>query len=130
MKSMRQKSMLVVYCCLLSLCVIGSLALTRGNGPSAVGSSGTGPINSNAIAISADDQFIWVVNQDVNAVTVLYVAGDAYQLVAQIPVGNEPRTLALTPNYAFVANMVDGTVSVIYTAAYAVVATIPVGTEP
>lgn len=128
MKSMLQKFKLVVLFCLSVVCVLGSLALTKGNGPSANGSPG--PTNSSAIAISANDQFIWVVNQDVNAVTVFSVAGDVYKLVASIPVGNEPRTIALTPYYAFVANMVDGTVSVIDTAAYTAVATIPVGSEP
>ncbi len=130
MKSVLRKWNLAVLCCLSLVCVVGSLALTRANAPSADGSSGFSPTNSSTIAISADDQFIWIVNQDVNAVSVIRVAGDAYELVAQIPVGNEPRTIALTPNYAFVANMVDGTVSVISTTTYGVVNTIPVGTEP
>ncbi len=128
MKAKTQKFKIIVFCC-SSFFVIGSLALTRGDSWSANGSFGGAP-NSSAIAISADDQFVWVVNQDVNAVTVLSVAGDVYQVVAQIPVGNEPRTLALTPYYAFVTNMVDGTVSVIDTASYLVVGTIAVGTEP
>src|SRR5262249_2676991 len=86
----------------------------------------TGATNSSTIALSPDEQTLWIVNQDVNAVTVYYVAGDAFQLLAVVPVGNEPRTLALTPDFAFVTNMVDGTVSVISTLSFQVVSTVTV----
>jgi len=130
MKSMLEKWKLVVFCGLSLFFVGGSLSVTRGPGPAEQRSSSAGPTNSSAIAISANDQFIWAVNQDVNAVSVFGVANDVYQYVAQIPVGNEPRTVALTPNYAFVSNMVDDTVSVISTDTYSVVDTILVGAEP
>lgn len=88
--------------------------------------NGGGPrsTNSSTIALCADDQYLWVVNQDVNTVTVFNVANDAYKRVAEIPVGREPRTVALTPDYAFVTNMLDANVSVISTSTYEVLATI------
>src|SRR5262249_4635602 len=52
--------------------------------------------------------------------------------VAEIPVGLEPRCVAVTPDdrFAFVTNGIAGTVSVVNLARRMVVKTIPVGTEP
>ena len=56
-----------------------------------------------------------MVNRDNNSVSVIKVAGDINMKIAEIPVGKEPRCLAITPDdkKVFVTNMVDGTVSVI-----------------
>jgi len=109
--------------------VLGSLGLFFASATSAMAQF-TGGTSSSTIALSPDEQTLWIVNQDVNTAIVYYVAGDAFQLLAVIPVGKEPRTLALTPDYAFVTNMVDGTVSVISTLSYQVVSTVTVGVEP
>ena len=122
-----------VFYGLLLACAAGSLALTRSNDPRGHGAlSGVapGPASSRAIALSDDGQYLWVVNTDGDSVSVFDVRDDAHQLIAQIPVGREPRTVALTSDYAFVASMVDGSVSVISTATYEVLSTTPVGTEP
>ncbi len=88
--------------------------------------------NSSPIAISATGDFLWVVNQDNNSVSVIDVRNDSLKRVAEIAVGQEPRTVALTPDgrFALVTNMVDGTVSVIDASAMTVTFTIPVGVEP
>jgi YVTN family beta-propeller protein len=95
-----------------------------------------GPTSSQPLALSADDSLLLVANPDNNTVT-LFDAKNGNARLAEIPVGKEPNGVALSPDgsRAYVANTVDGTVSVLsinrntpgyYTSA----ATIPVGTEP
>src|SRR5262245_53530038 len=77
----------------------------RGQGPLV-------PTNSGPVAITSDDQFVWVVNPKNNSVTVHRVGGDANVKVAEVPVGGEPRCVSITPNNAkaYVTNMISGTV--------------------
>lgn len=77
-------------------------------------------------------EFLWVVNQDNDSVSVIDVRNDQFVRVEEIAVGREPRTIALTPNnlYAIVTNMVDGTASIIDTATRSVIYTVPVSVEP
>lgn len=88
--------------------------------------------NSSPIAITSDDRFVWVVNPDNDSVSVFDVSGDANQKVAEIPVGDEPRFLAIARNdhRVFVSNSRDGTVSVINAKSKKVQRTTSVGTEP
>ena len=88
--------------------------------------------NSGPIAITRDDKFVWAVNRDNNSVSVFRVAGDANFRIKEIPVGNEPRCVAITPDdkKVFVTNMVDGTVSVIDQKKRKLIGKIKVGTEP
>jgi YVTN family beta-propeller protein len=85
---------------------------------------------------TSDDRFVWVVNRDNNSVSVIKVEGDVNKKIAEIPVGKEPRCVAITPDdkKVFVTNMVDGTVSVIDAEEAAKpwcrAKTIRVGTEP
>ena len=57
---------------------------------------------------------------------------DAFTVVAEIPVGTEPRGLAMTPNGTklFVANHTAGTVSIIDPGTRSVLGSIPVGGHP
>ena len=72
------------------------------------------PTYSSPIAISRDDRLIWVVNPGDDSVSV--IRPDNYTRLAKIPVGDEPQSLALTPDgqYAYVANAKDSSVSVIH----------------
>ena len=96
----------------------------------------TGATSSQPLALSADDSLLLVANPDNNSVSLFDLKnGDAR--LAEIPVGKEPNGVALSPDgsRAYVANTVDGTVSVLNisrtsSAAYALLATIPVGAEP
>ena len=90
------------------------------------------PTQSSPIAITSDDQFVWVVNPQNNSVTVHRVAGDANTKLAEIRVGVDPQCVAITPTNAkvYVTNMVSGTVSVIDTATLRQTQLIQVGTEP
>src|SRR5215510_9770117 len=96
----------------------------------------TGATSSQPLALSADDSLLLVANPDNNTVT-LFDAKNGNARLAEIPVGKEPNGVALSPDgaRAYVANTVDGTISVLninrsapgyYTSA----ATIQVGTEP
>jgi YVTN family beta-propeller protein len=96
-----------------------------------------GPTSSQPLALSADGALLAVVNPDNDSVTFFNVGGGATTKLGEIPVGDEPNGVALSPNgsRAFVANTVSGTVSVLsVNASGGPVATllqqIPVGTEP
>src|SRR5262245_42519782 len=99
--------------------------VVRGQGPLL-------PTNSSPVAITSDDQFVWVVNPKNNSVTVHRVGGDLNVKLAEIPVGAEPRCVAITPNNAkaYVTNMIAGTVSVINTTTLSQTRIIRVGAEP
>jgi YVTN family beta-propeller protein len=75
--------------------------------------SATQPTHSSPIAISADDRLVWSVNPDLNTVSVIRT--DIGQRIARIPVGKDPRSVALSPDgrHAYVANAADNTVSII-----------------
>ena len=74
---------------------------------------------SSSIALTGDDTRAVVVNRQKASVSVIRVrntdGSDASQLLAEIPVGKEPRFVAIAPNdrRAYVTNAVDGTMSVI-----------------
>ena len=95
-----------------------------------------GPTSSQPLALSADDSLLLVANPDNNSVTFFDVKNGNTKL-AEITVGKEPNGVALSPDgaRAYVANTIDGTVSVLSinraTGSYGnVLATVPVGTEP
>ncbi len=95
----------------------------------------SGPINSQPIALSADDSLLAVCNPDNNTVSFFDVRGDANRKLGEIAVGTEPNGVALTPDgtRAYVANTVSGTVSVISVnrgGRARVLTNIVVGTEP
>jgi len=94
---------------------------------------------SSSIALTSDDTRAVVVNRQKSTVSVIRVrdsaGADVAQTLAEIPVGKEPRFVALSPNNgrAYVTNAVDGTLSTIdLTAATPAVlgAAIDVGVEP
>ena len=94
---------------------------------------------SSSIALTSDDTRAVVVNRQKASVSVIRVrdanGADASQLLAEVPVGKEPRFVAISPNNsrAYVTNAVDGTMSIIdLTAATPVALANPVnvGVEP
>jgi uncharacterized protein (TIGR03437 family) len=99
---------------------------------SAASATGGGPYSSQPLALSWDDSQLAVVNPDVNTVTLFSIGSDQNSKVAEIPTGKEPTGIAFSPDGTrlYVANRVDGTVSVISLGAQGYTTTIPVGTEP
>jgi YVTN family beta-propeller protein len=96
----------------------------------------TGPTSSQPLALTANDAFLVVANEDNNSVTFFEVTGGATKKLAEVPVGVEPSSVAFLPDgrKAYAANTVSGTVSVIafndVTRVATVVKSIQVGTEP
>src|SRR5687768_345758 len=71
------------------------------------------PTYSSPIAISANDQLIWVVNPSDDSVSV--IRPDNNTRIAKITVGDEPQSITLTPDNlcAFVANAAGNSISII-----------------
>jgi len=88
--------------------------------------------HSTALALTSDNALVWSVNPDNDSVSLLEVANDRNRKLAEVPVGKEPRCVAIAPDdkKLYVTNAVSGTVSVIDSDRRAVVKTIAVGTEP
>lgn len=85
---------------------------------------------SNTIAFGNDRQTMVAANMINNSVTILIPQFN--RVVTEIPVGLDPRSVAITPDgtRALVANHGDGTLSVIDLTNRTVLATIPVGVLP
>jgi YVTN family beta-propeller protein len=71
------------------------------------------PTHSSRIALSLGDKLLWVVNPGDDSVSALRT--DTYAVLAKIPVGREPRGVALTPDnqFVYVANALGDSVTVI-----------------
>src|SRR5215510_7366668 len=94
------------------------------------------PTRSTTIALTSDETRVVVVNREANSVSVIRVknanGNDISKKLAEIPVGEEPRCVAVSPNdrFAFVTNAIGATVSVVSLVQNRVVKEIKVGTEP
>jgi YVTN family beta-propeller protein len=82
-------------------------------GTPAQSASFSAPTYSSPISLSRDGRYLWVVNPDLDTVSVIRTASNS--VVATIRVGDEPQSVALDPNnrYAFVANAASSSVTVI-----------------
>jgi YVTN family beta-propeller protein len=105
---------------------------TQAVAPPTGGAIARNPSSSSPIAISEDDSLLAVVNNLDDSVSIINVAADANTKVAQIEVGDEPRTVAISPDkqWAYVTNQGSGTVSVINLATNQKEKDVPVGIEP
>ncbi len=72
------------------------------------------PTSSSPVAISLNDRLIFAVSPSDDSVAV--IRPDTNARITSIPVGDQPESIALTPDgqYAYVANAAGGTVSVIH----------------
>lgn len=88
--------------------------------------------HSSPLALTSDGVYVWSVNPASNSVSVLDVGADRNRKVAEIPVGKEPRCVAITPDNrkVYVTNAVSGNVYVLDGATYGLRKIIAVGTEP
>ncbi len=113
------------------LCALAALlALDR---PDAAQAQSWTPRQSSPIALSNDDYFLVNVNPEANTVTVYetYSAAAPTKL-AEIAVGREPSSVAIHPAWysAYVANTLDGTITVVDPTTLTVLSTFAVGAEP
>jgi YVTN family beta-propeller protein len=95
------------------------------------------PTRSTTIALTPDERRLVVVNREANSVSLIRVknanGADVSNKIAEIPVGEEPRCVAIHPDgvAAYVTNAVSGTVSVVNLNQHTVVGKpLNVGTEP
>src|SRR6059036_3817676 len=96
------------------------------------------PTRSSTIRFTRNDKLVVAVNREANSLAVLQVRKgerDAFVKLAEVPVGIDPRFVAVDPagKAAFVTNGASGTVTVVALAGddrFTVLAEIPVGNEP
>ncbi|MBV8337420.1 MAG: beta-propeller fold lactonase family protein [Alphaproteobacteria bacterium] len=94
------------------------------------------PGRSTSIALTSDETRVVVVNRLANSVSIIQVKDkdgkDVSDKIAEIPVGEEPRCVAVHPSNraAYVTNAISGTVSVVDLNRHTQVAELSVGTEP
>jgi YVTN family beta-propeller protein len=100
--------------------------------PGVQGSSGSGAVkrSSSAIAITSDGHLVLAINPDSDSLSLVDTSSAA--LVAELPVGIDPRTVAVDDAgaHAYVVNWGSDSLSVVDLPARAVVAEIPVGDRP
>ncbi|MBC7877876.1 MAG: beta-propeller fold lactonase family protein [Anaerolineales bacterium] len=137
MNRFRLIGIVIVLILLLIVSACGGSPPTPTGEETAVAPSGTAQIAKNSsssspIAISDDDALLVVVNNLNDSITVINVAGDANAKIAEITVGDEPRSVVLTPDKqrAYITNQASATVSVIDLTTNQKTQDIPVGVEP
>jgi YVTN family beta-propeller protein len=108
-----------------------------GGNPPPAGARFAGPTSSQPLALTADNAYLVVANEDNDSVTFFDLRNDANRKLAEVPVQSEPSGVAFLPDgsKAYAANAVSGTVSVIPVNTAAGTAGAPsrhidVGTEP
>src|SRR5215469_16081284 len=117
----------------LLITVVVLLAALTAAGPKKADAA---PGRSTTIALTSDETRVVVVNHDTNSLSIIQVrnkhGNDVSNKIAEIPVGEEPRCVAVRPDdrFAFVTNAISATVSVVNLARNTVVKEIKVGTEP
>src|SRR5262249_62355070 len=100
------------------------------------GVAASAPTRSTTIALTSDERNLVVVNREANSISVIRVKNNSGQdvgnKIAEIPVGEEPRCVAVHPSdrAAYVTNAISGTISVVNLNQRRVVAELDVGTEP
>jgi YVTN family beta-propeller protein len=101
-----------------------------------MGPADAAPGRSTTIALTSDKARVVVVNREANSLSIIKVknanGNDVSNKLAEIPVGEEPRCVAVSPDdrFAFVTNGISATVSVVNLVRNRVVKEIKVGTEP
>ena len=93
--------------------------LTAALGVTAPKKADAAPTRSTTIALTSDERRVVVVNREANSVSIIRVKNangkDVSNKIAEIPVGEEPRCVAIHPSdrAAYVTNAISGTVSVV-----------------
>jgi YVTN family beta-propeller protein len=119
-----------------ALLIALAAVLTASLGVMAPKKADAAPTRSTTNTLTSDEQRIVVVNREVNSVSIIKVKNangkDVSNKIAEIPVGEEPRCVAIHPSdrAAYVTNAISGTISVVNLNQHTVVSELVVGTEP
>jgi YVTN family beta-propeller protein len=131
------RGLLTAFCGSATLALAMAGVLTAALGVTAPKKAGAAPTHSTTIALTSDEQRLVVVNREANSISIIRVKNangkDVADKIDEIPVGEEPRCVAIHPSdrAAYVTNAISGTVSVVNLNQRRVVAEIPnVGSEP
>ena len=87
-------------------------------------------VSSSPVAVSPDGRFVAAVNPDSDSITL--INADTLEVLAEIPVGNDPRSISITPDskQAVVTNHGSALISVVDFDTYEEIAQYPVGYMP
>ncbi|MCU0497112.1 MAG: hypothetical protein MUF87_07160 [Anaerolineae bacterium] len=126
---MRLNAVYVVF--VLLILALVSLALAQATPLYALPSADTRLVTSNSIAITSNARFAIAANMLNNTVSIVELGGQN-QVRAELPVGRDPRTVALVPDESQVlaVSRGDGTIAVINMVEQVVTATYPIGILP
>jgi YVTN family beta-propeller protein len=119
-----------------ALLIAVAVVLTVSLGMMAPKKADAAPTRSTTIALTSDETRLVVVNREANSVSIIRVknanGNDVSDKIAEIPVGEEPRCVAIHPSdrAAYVTNAISGTISVVDLNQGTLVAEVKVGTEP
>ncbi len=130
MHPLRLRASIVLFLMLVLALSSEPKTFSEGKPASNKGAEVTTKRASSAIALSATADTLIAVNPDSNSVSL--IALSEKEVVAEIQVGLDPRTVSVDDNgnYAFVANRGSDTVSVIGLGCKCQLAQIPVGAQP
>lgn len=108
--SLHGRKAIALACSLLLLAIIVASA-----NAARIRSTATGPCQSTPITLTPDGQRLLNVNSDADTVTIFDVTTNTPVKLSEIPVGMDPRSVAVHPtgSTAYVANALSNTVSVI-----------------
>ena len=123
---------MVIVAAVLAVLLFGgctSLSLFS-NQPSAHHRPAGNSVSSSAVAVTPDGRLVAAVNPDSNSITL--VDATTLAVLAEIPVGNNPRSLSFTPDSqkALVTNYASATISVVDLSEPAETAQYRVGSMP
>jgi YVTN family beta-propeller protein len=113
---------------LLSLLTIGALGVWLLVAPDAPPQPVAVPAPSRGLAFAANGTLLVVVNPDSDSVSLVDTAGQ--QVLAEVPVGDDPRAVAADDRLAYVVSQGNDSLSVIDLVTATVVATAPAGHRP
>jgi len=130
--SRKLKNLSMATLILAPLLLVASGTAVIGFSTARAGSTPALPTQSSPMALSTNGPMLVTVNPDANTITVFLILPHELKKQSEIPVGREPSSVAMQPKSqtAYVANALDGTVSILTIPSRHIRRTVTVGSEP